>query len=79
MSWDEFSDLISGLNEETPLVRIAQIRTESDPEAIKNFTAEQRAMRQKWQRRQALNKPEADTLAFLNDIEQTFARLFKEQ
>ena len=78
MGWDEFSDLVSGLNEQTPLVRIAQIRTETDAEAIKNFTAEQRAMRQEWQRRQALSKPKTETQAFLNDLETAFSRLFEE-
>ena len=47
MSWDEFSDLLSGLNESTPLVRVAQIRTTTDKDVIKEMTPEQRRMRSK--------------------------------
>ena len=76
MSWDEFSDLIGGLTEQTSLVRIAQIRTESDPNRLKEFTPEHRAIRNEWQRRRALNKPKEETVAFLSDMEEAFARMF---
>lgn len=76
MGWDEFSDLVSGLNEETPLVRVAQIRTEKDPEAIKKFTPEQRRMRSEWQRQRALARPRAETANFLNVMQSAFAEMF---
>lgn len=78
MDWDEFSDLVSGLNEQTPLVRIAQIRTESDPEALKNYTPDQRAMRYEWQRKKALNKPKEETDKFLEGLQKQFEKMFGE-
>ena len=79
MGWDEFHDLVAGLNEQTPLVRVAQIRTESDPERIKQLTPEQRAMRTEWQRRRALGKSDEETKAFLDQMADTFSRLFEER
>lgn len=79
MTWDEFCDLLSGLTENTPLVRVAQIRTERDPEAIDQFTAEQRAMRSEWQRKQALAKPQSETDDFITSIQSTFQKMFTEE
>lgn len=76
MGWDEFSDLLSGLNESTPLVKVALIRTESDPERIRAMSPEQRAMRAEWQRRRALNRPEEETRAFVEDMQAALARMF---
>ncbi len=79
MDWDEFADLLSGLNDETPLVKVARIRTESDPQAIKDLTPAQRAMRSEWQRRRAKRRPVKDTDAFLRDIQTVFANMFSEE
>ena len=79
MSWDEFNDLVSGLNESTPLVRVAQIRTEDDREALASFTPDQRRMRAEWQRRRAAGRSEAETRAFLDTLSKAFARMFGEE
>ena len=76
MSWDEFSDLVGGLNEQTPLVRVAQIRTESDRDVLKGFTPEQRRMRAEWQRRRALAMPQAEVDAALDAMSKAFAKMF---
>lgn len=78
MSWDEFCDLLSGLNDDTALVKLALIRTESDPEVLKNFSPAQRSIRAEWQRRRAKNRPKQDTDAFLEQVQETFSRMFKE-
>ena len=78
MSWDEFSDLVGGLNEQTALVRVAQIRTESDRETLKNFTPEQRRMRSEWQRRRALAMPQSEVDAALDAMSKAFAKMFGE-
>ena len=78
MGWDEFCDLVAGLNESTPLVRVAQIRTEGDPERLKHFTPSQRRMRAEWQRRRALARPRAETESFIGTMQETFAKLFQE-
>lgn len=48
MSWDEFATLLSGLNTETPLGRTVAIRSEKDKEKIKNFSPEERRIRNEW-------------------------------
>ena len=78
MTWDEFSDLLGGLNEQTPLVRVAQIRTETDPDAIRRFTPAQRAMRAEWQRKAAGQRPKEEVDAFLRDMQTAFSNMFRE-
>ena len=51
MAWDEFCTLLSGLNENTPLVKMAQVRKERDPEVLKTFNEEQRRINAEWQRK----------------------------
>lgn len=48
MSWEEFSSLLSGIMHDTPLGSIVAIRAEKDPNAIKNFTPEQRKIRNEY-------------------------------
>lgn len=79
MSWSEFNDLVAGLNEQTPLVRIAQIRTESDPERLKEYSPEHRAIRAQWQRRNALKRSQEDTDKAITMLQEAFANMFKEQ
>ena len=76
MPWDEFADLLGGLNDQTPLVRVAQIRTTADRERLRALTPEQRRMRADWQRRRARAKSRADTEAFLEMIQAAFAASF---
>lgn len=51
MAWDEFCVLLAGLNEYTPLVRMAQTRKERDPEVLKTFSEEQLRINKEWQRK----------------------------
>lgn len=48
MQWGEFTTLLSGLNGETPLGHIVSIRSETDRERLKNFTQEERKIRNNW-------------------------------
>lgn len=62
MPWPEFTNLVAGLLPETPLGSIVKIRSEDDPDMLKQFNADQLAIRSKWRERQALqqlNNPEA--------------------
>lgn len=79
MGWEEFSDLVSGLTEQTPLVRVAQIRTEKDPQRIKAMTPEQRKMRNEWQKRMAQAKKGQTTEQFLADVQNMFAKMFADR
>ncbi len=61
MPWSEFINLVTGLLPETPLGAIVKIRSEDDPDMLKQFTADQLAIRNKWRERQAfqqLDNPE---------------------
>lgn len=48
MSFDEFKTLLAGLNGDTPLGAVVQIRAERDRSRINKFTAQQRRMRSEW-------------------------------
>ena len=76
MSWDEFSDLVSGLNEQTPLIRVAQIRLENDPERLKHFTKEQRKMNADWKRKRAMSKPREDVDNFMAQMQEGLKKMF---
>ena len=76
MGWDEFADLLSGLNESTPLAKVAQVRTATDRDRIMAMTPEQRRMRAEWQRRRAKSLPQQDTEAFIAMIQAAFAASF---
>ena len=76
MTWDEFGDLVSGLNEQTALVQIAQIRTENDPEILQRMTPEQRAMRNEWQRKRAKARSQAEVDSFIEQMQAGLAKMF---
>lgn len=56
MPWSEFTNLVAGLLPETPLGAIVKIRSEDDPKMLKQFDADQLAIRNKWRERQALQQ-----------------------
>lgn len=61
MPWSEFMNLVTGLLPETPLGAVVKIRSEDDPQVLKQFNRDQLAIRTKWRERQAakqLNNPE---------------------
>lgn len=63
MSWNEFCTLLSGLLPDTPLGKIVGIRAEKDPKMLKNFTKEQKKIRNDWQRRK-MQKIKEDPAAY---------------
>ena len=58
MSWVEFTTLLAGLDETTPLGKIVAIRAENDKDVLKRFTKEQHRIRNEWRAR---NKPAVPT------------------
>ena len=56
MPWSEFVNLLTGLLPETPLGAIVKIRSEDDPKMLKQFNADQIAIRNKWREKQALQQ-----------------------
>ena len=68
MPWEEFQDLLSGLGNDTPLGRMVAIRSEKDPEVLKQFSPEQHRIRNDWQRRLAKKKTPEQTMEALEGI-----------
>lgn len=71
MSWQEFCTLLSGLLPDTPLGKIVSIRAEKDPKVLKNFTKEQKKIRNDWQRRkmQKLRENPAAYKAYIDEFQ----------
>lgn len=57
MTWDEFSNLLSGLGSETPLGKIVGIRSEKDQKIISEWPPEIRRIRNEWLGRKNKKKP----------------------
>ena len=53
LAWWEWSRLVSGLMDDTPLGRVVAVRAEQDLERIKAFTPWQREIRNQWLAHQA--------------------------
>lgn len=73
MSWNEFSDLLQGLDSSTPLGKVISIRAEQDHEVLKNFTPYQRKIHREWQGRLAKAKTPEQLDNLLNGIRAAFA------
>lgn len=61
LKYSDWAKLVSGLMEDTPLGRIVSIRSETDREAIRKFTSEQKKVYNYWQRfrsRKIMSDPE---------------------
>ena len=84
MSWCEFTTLLAGLNEKTPLGRIVAIRSENDREVLKHFNAEQKRIRNEWRTKHAktvkkptTEKEKADYAQAIEGFKQMFLSLAK--
>ena len=77
MSWNEFKALLTGIDGETPLGRIVQIRSENDPDMLKHFSQGQHAIRNEWRNRLAKEKTSKEIDNYLEQIKQAFIELAK--
>ena len=48
MKWGEFSSLLSGINGDTSLGNIVRIRSEKNPDIIKNFNESEKKIRSEY-------------------------------
>lgn len=55
VSWDEFRALLGGLSPDTPIGRVVAIRSETDKDVLKHFTADQKRIYDAWRNREAEN------------------------
>ena len=78
MSWDEFVTLLAGLNGDTPLGRIVSIRSEKDRERIKQFTPEEKRIRNEWvQRHRRVESDKSEIDKAMNGFLSMFKSLSK--
>lgn len=68
----EFRALLEGLGPDTPLGRIVSIRSEQDKDVLKNFTPEQKRIRNEWRKRKAEEISKED----LDEVLESFKNLF---
>lgn len=79
MSWMEFCSLLSGIMHDTPLGRIVAIRSEKDPKVIKEFTKEEKEIRNKWliRRNKELKKNKAAYNSYWKGFQEWAKQTFK--
>lgn len=75
MSWREFSYFINGLSGDTPLGQVVSIRAEKDPEVLKEFTREQKRIRNDYLRRKAKTMPRESADEAIEKMKQAFLAL----
>lgn len=80
LSWPEWSKLVSGLMDDTPLGRVVAVRSERDRKMLEKFTPQQRKMRSEWAAFRARKAAKAFTDEQLrrqmDDLEQMMAKAF---
>lgn len=79
LKYSDWSKMVSGLMDDTPLGRVVGIRSETDQDIIHKFTSEQRAVRTDWEHaraKQILKLPEQDLRQQFAQIEQAMAAMF---
>ena len=75
MQWDEFVNLLAGLNGDTPLGYMVRIRSEKDPKIIKGFSRSEKKIREEWRSR---HKPNVVmTLADTDKMLSSLAQMWK--
>lgn len=77
MKWDEFSSLLSGLSEDTPLGKIVLIRAETDKNIVKNMTTSQKRIRSEWYARERKNISVDDSNKAMENFKQTLINMSK--
>ncbi|MGX8702075.1 hypothetical protein [Caproiciproducens sp.] len=84
LKYSDWSKMVSGLMDDTPLGRVVGVRSETNKDIIKNYTKEQRAVRDEWPRFLAsrvkdekfTKSDEADWYKQMAEMELAFAAAF---
>lgn len=72
MKWQEFSSYINGLGSDTPLGRIVSIRAEDRADVLKDFTPEQRRIRNEYRQKIAHRRTAKEVDTALDNIKKAF-------
>lgn len=78
MTWGEFCTLLKGIMPKTPLGQIVSIRSEEDKDTLKNFTNDQKQIRNDWRNK---NNPvedltEEEKAEKIKEVQLIFAKVF---
>lgn len=86
LHYSDWSKMVSGLMDDTPLGRVVGVRSETDKDIIKNYSQEQRAVRDEWSRflasrvkgKEFTKSDEADWYKQMAEMERAFAEAFSQ-
>ena len=79
LPYEEWSKLVSGLMDNTPLGKIVSIRGETDPKIVAQMNPWQRQIRASWQSflaSKAKEKPRQQLMQQMNELERMLAQAF---
>ncbi len=76
ISCQEFRQLLSGLNGDTPLGYTVQIRSERNPKKIREMTANEKKIRSEWNQFRAKQKEKNKIYLKTEDISKVFSKMF---
>ena len=77
MSCEEFRQLLSGLNGDTPLGYVVQTRAEKDPKKIRKMTAHEKKFRSDWVAVKSTNNKAKRVELKTEDISKVFSKMFR--
>ena len=77
MSCEEFRQLLSGLNGDTPLGYVVQVRAEKDPKKIRKMTAHEKKIRSDWAAFKTKSKTQQKVELKTEDISKVFSKMFR--
>ena len=76
MSCEEFRQLLSGLNGDTPLGYVVQTRAEKDTKKIRKMTAHEKKIRSDWMSFKSQNNKIKKVELKAEDISKVFSKMF---
>lgn len=76
ISCEEYRQLLSGLNGDTPLGYVVQIRSEKNPKKIREMTANEKKIRIEWANFKRKNKKEEKIYLKKEDISKVLSKMF---
>lgn len=79
MDWKEFTVLLHGIMQETPLGQIVKIRAEEDPDMLKNFSPEQHSIRNEWRNKHSAveGMTDEEKKEAISRLQEVFKQAFK--
>lgn len=76
VSFLEFKSLLAGISPDTALGRVVAIRSETDEDIIKHFSASQRQIHTEWEKKRIQKLKQEDFKDAMQKLEQAFIQAF---